>query len=69
MKSKDSLREFREMAEPELSERYKELSKELFNLRFQSAMAQLSSPARFEQVRRSIARLVTVAKERDLKIR
>jgi large subunit ribosomal protein L29 len=57
------------MDERELRERYHELSRELFNLRFQSATAQLSSPARFEQVRREIARLKTVARERNLTIR
>jgi len=69
MKSKDNLKEYREMGERELSEKYNELSRELFNLRFQSATAQLSSPARFKQVRRDIARLRTVAKERNLTIR
>jgi large subunit ribosomal protein L29 len=56
------------MDELELKERYQELTKELFNLRFQAATAQLSSPARFKQVRREIARLKTIAKERNLSI-
>ena len=69
MKSTDSLKEFREMNDRELKERYDELTRELFNLRFQSAMAQLSSPARFRQVRREIARVKTIASERKLSIR
>jgi large subunit ribosomal protein L29 len=68
MKSTDQLNEYRESSDIELNERYKELMKELFNLRFQTSMAQLSSPARFEQVRREIARIKTVAKERKLKV-
>ncbi len=68
MKSKDTLNRFREMDERELQERYHELMKEMFNLRFQSTTAQLSSPARFTQVRREIARIKTVAKERELNI-
>ena len=68
MKSKEKVKQFRNMSELELKERYKELTKELFNLRFQAATAQLSSPARFKQVRREIARLKTVANQRNLEI-
>ena len=69
MKSTDQLKEFREMDEQELNDHYRELMKELFNLRFQSAVAQLSSPARFKQVRKEIARLKTVARDRNIRIR
>lgn len=68
MKSKETVKKLRDMDELELKERYQELTKELFNLRFQSATAQLSSPARFKQVRREIARLKTIAKERNLSV-
>jgi len=68
MKSKDTVSKIRDMDELELKEKYQELTKELFNLRFQAATAQLSSPARFKQVRREIARLKTIAKERNLSI-
>jgi len=68
MKSKETLKQFREMSERELRERYAELCQELLNLRFQSAQAQLSSPARFKQIRRDIARLKTVARERNITI-
>ncbi len=67
MKSKESIKSFREMDERDLKERYDELTRELFNLRFQSATAQLSSPARFKQVRRDVARIRTIAHQRDLK--
>ena len=66
MKSTNQLKEFREMPEVEFRTRYQELMKELFNLRFQTAVAQLSSPARFKQVRKEIARLISVANERNL---
>ncbi len=69
MKSTDQLKDLREKGESELRELYHELMKELFNLRFQTAVAQLSSPARFRQVKAEIARLKTVAKERNLTIR
>lgn len=67
MKSKESTKSFREMDERDLRERYNELTGELFNLRFQAATAQLSSPARFKQVRRDVARIRTIAHERNLK--
>jgi len=54
------------MPEVEFRTRYQELMKELFNLRFQTAVAQLSSPARFKQVRKEIARLKSIANERNL---
>jgi len=66
MKSTDQVKDLRNLKEAELKDRYNELMKELFNLRFQSALAQLSSPARFKQVKAEIARLKTVAKERNL---
>ena len=69
MKSTDQVKEYREMDEAGLNERYNELMKELFNLRFQAAVAQLSSPARFKQVRAEIARIKTCANERNLTIR
>lgn len=68
MKSTEQNKEFRELSEHDLRERYKELSLELFNLRFQGATAQLSSPARFTQVRREIARLKTEATKRGFRI-
>jgi len=68
MKSKEQLRELRDQSEVDLKERYETLMKELFNLRFQQSMAQLSSPARFRQVRREIARVKTVARERNMKL-
>ncbi len=68
MKSKENLKAYREMAEQELKEKYDEFARELFNLRFQAATAQLSSPARFKQVRREIARIRTIAHDRKLRI-
>jgi len=66
MKSTDQLKDLRELSKAELKDRYNELMKELFNLRFQTAVAQLSSPARFKLVRQEIARLKTVAHEKNL---
>jgi large subunit ribosomal protein L29 len=68
MKAKANVKQLREMNAHELKEKISELNRELFNLRFQTATAQLSSPARFKQVRREIARLKTIARERNLAI-
>ncbi len=55
--------EFREMSFEEVTARLEELEEEGFNLRFQHASSQLSSPVRLRQVRRDIARVNTVLQE------
>ncbi|MCL2467781.1 MAG: 50S ribosomal protein L29 [Micrococcales bacterium] len=47
----------------------KKAKEELFNLRFQSATSQLESHGRLKAVRRDIARIYTVLRERELGIR
>ncbi len=56
----------RELNEKELEEKIKELKVELFNLRFQEATGQLENYMRIKEVRRSIARVKTVLRERAL---
>ncbi len=56
----------RELNEKELEEKVKELKEELFNLRFQEATGQLENVMRIKEVRRSIARVKTVLRERAL---
>jgi large subunit ribosomal protein L29 len=60
MKSKD----LRLLSEGELLEKAKELNEELFNLRFQHATGQLENVMRVPQVKRDIARLKTILKEK-----
>ena len=62
MKTKD----LRLLNEGELFEKEKELSEELFNLRFQHATGQLENVMRIPQVKRDIARLKTILKEKTL---
>jgi large subunit ribosomal protein L29 len=57
--------EIRELETDELHGRIGELKEELFNLRFQLATGQLDNHARMKQVRREIARIRTVLRERD----
>ena len=58
--------EIRDWDEVEIEERLKELREEKFKLRFQLSMMELEDPNLFRQVKRDIARLETVKKEREL---
>jgi large subunit ribosomal protein L29 len=62
MKSKD----LRLLSEGELIEKEKELREEFFNLRFQHATGQLENVMRLPQVKRDIARVKTILKEKAL---
>ena len=56
--------EVRPLSIPELKEKAEALEEELFNLRFQEKMGQLSNPIRLRIVRRDIARIKTVIAEK-----
>lgn len=58
--------EIREMTENQIRERVGELREELFRLRFRSAMMQLENPRLPGEVRRDIARMKTILREREL---
>jgi len=58
--------EIRDWDEVEIEARLKELREEQFKLRFQLSMMELENPNLYRQVRRDIARLETVKKEREL---
>jgi large subunit ribosomal protein L29 len=58
--------ELRELSDEELVARLREAKEELFNLRFQNATGQLDNNRRLQTVRRTIARLYTVMREREL---
>ncbi len=60
--------ELRPLEQDELVQKLKEAKEELFNLRFQSATGQLENHARLRAVRREIARIYTVMRERELGI-
>jgi large subunit ribosomal protein L29 len=57
---------FRDLSDDELSQRTRELTEELFNLRFQVSMSMAKNPARIGQARRDIARIKTILRERTL---
>jgi large subunit ribosomal protein L29 len=58
--------ELRELSEEDLLVRLKEAKAELFNLRVQSATGQLDNNRRLQTVRREIARIYTIMREREL---
>lgn len=62
-------KEIRSMEIVELKAKYKELKEEHFNLRYQLAIGQCSSPARFKQVKRDIARVLSIAKQQGTSLR
>ena len=57
-------KEIREMSSEELENKLKELKTELFNLRFQHAINQLDNPHRISDVKKDIARVMTVLREK-----
>ena len=57
---------YADLTMPELEAKLKDLKGELFNLRFQLATGQLENPARIREVRKAIARMKTVVREREL---
>lgn len=63
MKGKTKLRD---LSEPELGQKARELREEVFNLRFQVSMAMAKNPSRIGQARRELARVQTLLRERTL---
>ncbi|MGM0877607.1 MAG: 50S ribosomal protein L29 [Bacillota bacterium] len=58
--------DIRDLTTAELEQKVKSLKEELFNLRFQLATGQLENTARIREVRKSIARMKTVIREREI---
>jgi large subunit ribosomal protein L29 len=55
---------WRDLSEDELTQKARELSEEIFNLRFQLSMGVAKNPSRLGQARRDLARAYTVSRER-----
>ena len=58
--------EIRELTAEELQSKLTSLKQELFNLRFQLAINQLDNPMRIKEVKKDIARVLTVMKQQEL---
>jgi large subunit ribosomal protein L29 len=59
--------EIRELSAAELDTKLASLKEELFNLRFQMATGQCENPMKIRDVKKSIARIKTIQRERELK--
>lgn len=59
--------EIREKTQLELDKELKDLKSELFKIRFQLATNQLENPMKLRDVKKSIARVKTIMRERELK--
>jgi large subunit ribosomal protein L29 len=57
---------WRDLSDEELRQRVKDLTEEIFNLRFQLSMGVAKNPARVGQARRDLARARTTLREREL---
>ena len=60
-------KEQRDLTIDELKQRKEELREEQFNLKFQAATSQLTNTAKITQIRRDVARVNTLIKEKELK--
>ena len=58
--------EIKYLTDPELETKLSELKAELFNLRFQLAVNQLDNPTRIKSVKKDIARIKTIQREREI---
>ena len=65
MKAKKYTEDLRKMSAEELNAQLKELKEELFNLRFQHAINQLDNPQKIVEVKKNIARVMTILSEKN----
>ena len=60
------LKKMRELTEVELNTELDKMKKELFNLRFQHVTGQLENPVKMRELKRYIARVKTIIREKEL---
>lgn len=60
------LDKIREMTDTELNEELSRMKQELFNLRFQHVTGQLENPVQMREIKRDIARVKTIMREKEL---
>ena len=65
--NKNEVNKIRELSDVELTKKLDDLKEELFHLRFQHAINQLDNPMRLKAVRKEIAVVKTIIRERELK--
>jgi len=62
----NKIEELRKLSTEELNTKIKETKEELFNLRFQQATGNLEKPARLRELRKQVAKMKTIIREREL---
>ena len=65
MKAAEYTKDLRKLSADELNNKLKELKEELFHLRFQHAINQLDNPQKIVEVKKNIARVMTVLSEKN----
>ncbi|MHB8842120.1 MAG: 50S ribosomal protein L29 [Candidatus Aquicultor sp.] len=60
---------YRDLTDDELESKMKDAKAELFNLRFQLATGQLDNPKRIKEIKKDIARIQTVRREREIEVK
>ena len=60
------LKKMRELTEVELKAELEKMKKELFNLRFQHVTGQLENPVKMRELKKEIARVKTIIREKEL---
>lgn len=60
-------KEIRELTIAEMTKKIEEYKEELFNLRFSQATGSLEKPSRIRELRKLVARMKTIIRERELK--
>ena len=61
-----NIEELRKLSTEELNNKIKEYKEELFNLRFQQATGNLEKPVRLRELRKEVAKMKTIIREREL---
>lgn len=62
----NKIEELRKLSNEELESKIKEAKEELFNLRFQQATGNLEKPVRLRDLRKNVAKMKTIIREREL---
>ena len=65
MKNSESIKEFQKLNSSEITEKIKQLRKDLFNLRFKQATRQLNETHQFKIIKKQVAQLLTLSKSQS----
>lgn len=60
------VKEVRELSSGELAQKEKAFKKELFDLNYQSKLGNVDKPSRFRKLKKDIAKIMTILREREL---